>query len=70
MNKLKSLMARNPLVSIIIIFPFTLLFTISLFSLILDLILPALVAFWLAKFVYSIIVGKSLYQTTNSIFDL
>ena len=69
MNKLKSLMARNPLVSIIIIFPFTLFFTISLFSLILDLILPALVAFWLAKFVYSIIVGKSLYQTTNSIFD-
>jgi len=51
-------MLNHPLISVLIILPFTMVFTIGVFSLILDIVLPGLLAIWLAGWVYTSMTGK------------
>jgi len=57
MNLIKTFMLSNPLISILIILPFTMIFTVAIFSLILDIVLPGLLALWLAGWVYTSLTG-------------
>jgi len=51
-------MLNRPLISILIILPFTMVFTVAVFSLILDIVLPGLLALWLAGWVYTSTTGQ------------
>ena len=48
MSTVQTLMKRHPLLSVMLLFPFTLVFIMALFSLIIEIILPAVISFWLA----------------------
>ena len=68
MNTIKTFMHRHPLLSIVLILPFTLIFTMAMFSLLIDIILPGLLAFWLAGWVYTAIVGQHWGGNINEPF--
>ena len=53
MNIIKTFMLNHPLISVLVILPFTMMFTVAIFSLILDIVLPGLLALWLAGWVYT-----------------
>ena len=58
MNTIQAFMLKHPFLSIVIIMPFTLIFTLAMFSLLIDIIFPGLLALWLAGWVYTAIVGQ------------
>ena len=58
MNIIKTFMLNHPLISLLTILPFTMIFTIGVFSLILDIVLPGLLALWLAGWVYTSMTGQ------------
>ncbi|MBN4081041.1 hypothetical protein JYT44_01615 [Caldithrix abyssi] len=58
MEKLQQFMLRHPYISMAVILPFTLLFVLGVFSILISIILPAVIAFWLAGWVYTAIVGR------------
>ena len=51
-------MKRYPLPSVMLLFPFTLVFIMAFFSLIIEIILPAVISFWLAGWIYTVLVGQ------------
>ena len=57
MSTVQTLMKRHPLLSIMLLFPFTLVFIMALFSLIIEIILPMVISFWLAGWIYTVLVG-------------
>ena len=69
MNMVQSFMQRHPLLSILLIFPFTLMCTIAVFSIIVNVILPSVLALWLAGLVYSSIVGQEWRQNFKEPFS-
>ena len=58
MSTVQTLMKRHPLLSIMLLFPFTLVFIMALFSLIIEIILPVVISFWLAGWIYTVLVGQ------------
>ena len=62
MNNLKQLMLNHPTLSIILILPFSLMFVFTLFSLIINVLLPFIFALWIANWVYGVIVGSSMVK--------
>ena len=60
MSTVQTLMKRHPLLSIMLLFPFTLVFIMALFSLIIEIILPAVISFWLAGWIYTVLMGAAL----------
>ena len=50
-------MLNHHLISILITLPLTMVFTVAIFSLILDIFLPGLLALWLAGWVYTSLTG-------------
>ena len=68
MNMVQSFMQRHPFLSILLIFPFTLMCTVAVFSIIVNVILPGLLALWLANLVYSSIIGQEWRQSFNRSF--
>ena len=69
MNMIQSFMQRHSLLSILLIFPFTLMCTVAVFSIIVNVILPGLLALWLAGLVYSSIIGEEWRQSLNESFS-
>ena len=69
MNMVQFLMQRHPLLSILLIFPFTLMCSVAVFSIIVNVILPGLLALWLAGLVYSSIIGQEWRQSFNEPFS-
>ena len=63
MNKITKLMIQNPFISMLLIFPFSLAVVIGLFSIILDIILPFVMAGFMTYLAYNYIVGKSNNET-------
>ena len=59
MNNLKTIMAKNRFASYVVIFPFAFILTMSLFSFLLNFILPVLFSVFLTKWFFSFFVGKS-----------
>ena len=66
MKHIQDLMARYPLISILLIFPFTLILILAVFSMIIKIVIPAVLALWLAGWVYGAVVteawGKNLSE--------
>lgn len=68
MNTIQSLMLKHPLISVVLILPFTMVFTLAIFSLIINILLPGLLALWLAGWVYTSIVGQHWRKNINKPF--
>ena len=64
----QSFMRRHPFLSVLLIFPFTLMCTFAVFSIIVNVILPTALALWLAGLVYSSIVEQSWKQNFKEPF--
>ncbi len=60
MNKLRSLMLEYPLLSIIVILPFSVVLVFAVLELIINVIVPFVFAVWVATWIYSAIVGSSI----------
>ena len=58
MSTVQTLMKRHPLLTVMLLFPFTLIFIMAIFSLIIEIILPAVISFWLAGWTYTVLVGQ------------
>ena len=58
MNKLRSLMLEYPLLSIIVILPFSVVLVFAILELIINVIVPFVFAVWVATWIYSAIVGS------------
>ena len=58
MSTVQTLMKRYPPLSVMLLVPFTLVFIMALFSLIIEIILPAVISFWLAGWGYTVLVGQ------------
>ena len=69
MNMVQSFMQRHPLLSILLIFPFTLMCSVAVFSIIVNVILPGLLALWLANLVCSSIIGQVWRQNFKEPFS-
>ena len=52
MKAIQKLMTKHPVVSALIIFPFTLIITHSVFSLIIEVLLPVLFSLWMTGWIY------------------
>ncbi len=59
MKHIQELMARHPLISILLIFPFTLILIFAVFSMIIKIVIPAVLALWLAGWVYGTVVREA-----------
>lgn len=69
MNRLKQLMIKYPILGIAVIFPFSLAFTIGIFSIIIEIIVPALFAVVLTYWIYNSIIGNSLRDSIHEPFN-
>ena len=65
----QSFMRGYPFVSVLLLFPFTLMCTIAVFSIIVNVILPSALALWLAGLVYSSIVEQGWKQNFKEPFS-
>ena len=65
----QSFMRRHPLLSVLLLFPFTLMCVDAEFSIIVNVILPGLLALWLAGMVYSSLVGQEWRQNFKGPFS-
>jgi len=62
MEKLQKFMLKHPYISMAVILPFAMVFVLGVFSILINIILPAVIAFWLAGWIYTAIVGKPVQQ--------
>ncbi len=62
MNKLQQFMLNHPYISLAVILPFALMFVLGVFTILLNIILPAIIAFWLAGWIYTAFVGRPIRQ--------
>ena len=60
MNKFQEFMLKHPYISIAVIMPFALAFVLGVFSILLNIVFSILVSVWLAGWIYTAIVGKSV----------
>ncbi|MFL3013651.1 MAG: hypothetical protein ACJZ19_03670 [Candidatus Neomarinimicrobiota bacterium] len=68
MLKIKKLMLNHPLISIILILPFSAVFVFAILELIINVVIPLTFALWLAGWIYSAIVGSSITKPINEPF--
>ena len=68
MLKIKKLMLNHPLISIILILPFSAVFVFAILELIINVVIPLTFALWLAGWIYSTIVGSSITKPINEPF--
>lgn len=62
-------MVKYPLISAAVIFPFSLAFTIGIFSIIIEIMIPALLAMGLTYWIYNSIIGNSLRDSIHEPFN-
>jgi hypothetical protein len=62
MEKLQKFMLKHPYISMAVVLPFAMVFVLGVFSILINIILPAVIAFWLAGWIYTAIVGKPVRQ--------
>lgn len=60
MKKIQQFMLDHPYFSMALILPFTLIFVIGIFSLLINIVLPLLLAFWLAGWVFTILTERPI----------
>jgi hypothetical protein len=62
MKKMQQFMLNHPYISMAVILPFALVFVLGVFSILINIILPVVIAFWLAGWIYTAIVGQPFRQ--------
>ena len=65
---LVELMKKYKSISLLLIFPFTLVFTLNVFSFLLKTVLPGLISFWLASFIYKYITDRNIKESIRNPF--
>ena len=60
MNKLRNLMLEYPLLSIVMILPFSVVLVFEVLELIVNVIVPFVFAVWVIAWIYGAIVGSSI----------
>ena len=60
MNKLRILMLKYPILSIVVILPFSVVLVFAVLDLIINIIVPFVFAVWVATWIYGAIVGSSM----------
>ena len=60
MNKIQQFMLKHPYVSMAVILAFAFTIVMGLFSILLNIILPAIITFWVAGWIYTAIVGRPI----------
>ena len=60
MNKLRILMLEYPILSIVMILPFSVVLVFAILELIINVIVPFVFAVWVAIWIYGAIVGSSI----------
>ena len=62
MNKLRILMLEYPILSIVMILPFSVVLVFAVLDLIINVIVPFVFAVWVATWIYGAIVGSSIIR--------
>ena len=60
MNKIRNLMLDHPILSIVVILPFSVVLVFAVLELIINVIVPFVFAVWVATWIYGAIVGSSM----------
>tara|TARA_Y100001970_G_scaffold287823_1_gene413449 strand:+ start:525 stop:755 length:231 start_codon:yes stop_codon:yes gene_type:complete len=68
MNKIKMLMLKHPFISTALILPASLFFVFAVLDLIINIIIPFILALWLTSWVYSVLVGSPFGRSINEPF--
>ena len=68
MENLQKFMLKHPYISMAVVLPFAMVFVLGVFSILINIILPAVIAFWLAGWIYTAIVGKPVRQYNRQPF--
>jgi len=68
MKKIQAFMLKHPYISMTFILPFTLIFVVGIFSILLNLVIPVILALWLAGWVYTRIVDRPIKNYYNQPF--
>jgi len=62
MENIQTFMINHPLISMAMILPFSLIIVIGIFSILINFVLPVILAFWLSDWVYTAIVGEKVQK--------
>ena len=62
MQNIRNFMIKYPLLSIAILFPFCLVIITGVMSILIKIVLPIILAFWLSSIIYTSIIGKNPFQ--------
>ena len=62
MENIQTFMINHPLLSMAMILPFSLIIVIGIFSILINFVLPVILAFWLSGWVYTTIVGEKVQK--------
>ena len=62
MENIQIFMITHPLLCMASILPFSLIIVIGIFSILINFVLPVLLAFWLSGWVYTAIVGEKVQK--------
>ena len=68
MFKIKKLMLNHPVLSIILILPFSTVFVFAVLELIITVVIPLVFALWLAGWIYGTIIGSSITRSIREPF--
>ena len=63
MNNIRKFMIKYPILSFAMLLPVSLIIINGVMTILLEFILPILLAFWLSSIIYTVILGKSPIQT-------
>jgi len=62
MENVQTFMINHPLLSMAMILPFSLIIVIGIFSILINFVLPVILAFWLSGWAYTAIVGEKVQK--------
>ena len=68
MDKIKNALLKHPLLSILLILPFSLLVVFAVLDLIINIVVPFVFAVWLAGWIYGFLVGESMRRSVYEPF--
>jgi len=68
MDKIKKVLLNHPLLSMLLILPFSLLVVFAVLDLIINIVVPFVFAVWLAGWIYGFLVGESMRRSVYEPF--
>ena len=68
MNNIRKFMIKYPILSFAMLLPLSLIIINGVMTILLEFILPILLAFWLSSIIYTVILGKNPIQNFSRPF--